>query len=212
MSSVAAPANERHPGATAAPAADIVIKVGGALERDPVAFGAAIADLGSLRHDARIVLVPGGGPFADAVRDADRTLGLGSDTAHWMAILAMDQYAHLLRARIPRAIVIENPGRIRATCRAGRLPVLAPYRWLRRADPVPHSWDATSDSIAAWIAITLGAAHLVVLKPAAGVLRDIVDAQFGSVLAAAQRAAPVVSVCTARTVASVVGSLSIPGV
>ncbi len=211
MSSVAAPANERHPGASAPPTADIVIKVGGALVRDPVAFGAAIADLGSLRHDARIVLVPGGGPFADAVRDADRTLGLGSDTAHWMAILAMDQYAHLLRARIPRAIVIENPGRIRATCRAGRLPVLAPYRWLRRADPVPHSWDATSDSIAAWIAVTLGAAHLVLLKPAAGALRDIVDAHFGSVLATAPRAAPVVSVCTARTVASVVGSLSIVG-
>jgi aspartokinase-like uncharacterized kinase len=188
-----------------------VIKVGGALLRDAVAFGEAIADLGTLRRVARIVIVPGGGPFADAVRDADRRLGLGSDTAHWMAVLAMDQYAHLLRARIPRAILIENPRRIPVTCRAGRLPVLAPYRWLRRADPVPHSWDATSDSIAAWIAVTLGAAYLVLLKPAAGALRDIVDAQFGSVLATAQRAAPVVSVCTARTVASVVGSLSIPG-
>ena len=56
---------------------------------------------------------------------------------------------------------------------AGRVPVLAPYQWLRHADPVPHSWDATSDSIAAWIAVTLRATHLVLIKPAAGAPRDM---------------------------------------
>jgi aspartokinase-like uncharacterized kinase len=189
--------------------ADIVIKAGGALMRDPEAFGIAAAGLGQLRRDAHVVLVPGGGLFADAVRDADRMLGLGSDAAHWMAVMAMDQYARLLGSRIPRGIVIRNPARLAAAHAAGRVPVLAPYRWLRRADPVSHSWDATSDSIAAWIAITLGAAHLVLLKPAAGELRDVTDAQFASVLASAKTTTPHVSICTARTLGTVTDSLGI---
>ena len=42
----------------------------------------------------------------------------------------------------------------------GRIPVLAPYQWLREADPLPHSWDVTSDSISAWVAGQIGAARL----------------------------------------------------
>jgi aspartokinase-like uncharacterized kinase len=187
-----------------------VIKVGGALMRDPEAFRCAVAALGQIRRDARVVLVPGGGLFADAVREADRTLGLGDDAAHWMAVMAMDQYAHVLGARIPRGVVVRNPGRIAAAHTAGRVPVLAPYRWLRRADPVSHSWDVTSDSIAAWVAITLGAAHLVLLKPAGGAVGDVTDAYFASALASATSTTPLVSICTARTLGAVADSLSIP--
>jgi aspartokinase-like uncharacterized kinase len=194
--------------AAGAPVVDVVIKAGGALMRDPETFRCAAAGLGQIRRDARVVLVPGGGAFADAVRDADRKLGLGNDAAHWMAVMAMDQYARVLGARIPGGVVIRNPGRIAAAHAAGLVPVLAPYRWLRRADPVPHSWDATSDSIAAWIAITLGAAHLVLVKPAVGALGDVTDALFASVLASA-KSAPVVSLCTARTLRALTDSLSI---
>ena len=69
--------------------------------------------------------MPGGGPFADAVREFDRAMGLSSDAAHWMAILAMDQYAHVLAERIPGATLIEEPGallqalRIERGCCAG---------------------------------------------------------------------------------------------
>ena len=45
------------------------------------------------------------------------------------------------------------------------MPVLQPSRWLREADPLPHSWDVTSDSIAAWIAGQLGARQLILVKP-----------------------------------------------
>ncbi len=104
-----------------------------------------------------IVVIPGGGPFADAVREVDRAIGLSPDAAHWMAILAMDQYAHLLAGRIEGATLVEEPGGIAATLGAGRVAVLAPSRWLRAADPLPHSWDATSDSVAAFVAGALDA-------------------------------------------------------
>ena len=44
--------------------------------------------------------------------------------------------------------------------------MLAPYRWMRAADVLPHSWDVTSDSVAAFVAGALDAARLVLVKPA----------------------------------------------
>src|SRR5207245_8239245 len=97
----------------------------------------------------RLVIVPGGGPFADAVRQMFNRFGIGEEAAHWMAILGMDQYAHALVARISGAALVEGETEIAATLAAGRIPLRAPCRWLRSADPRPHSWDVTSDSIAA---------------------------------------------------------------
>ena len=107
-----------------------------------------------------LVVVPGGGSFADEVRRADRRFVLGDSAAHWMAILAMDQYGHLLARLAPGAAL----ARSRRELAPGRLNVLAPSIWLRRADPLPHSWDVTSDSIAAWIARALGAPRLMLVK------------------------------------------------
>src|SRR5213078_163068 len=91
---------------------------------------------------------------------------IGEDAAHWMAVLGMDQYAHALAARLPEAALVDGDGGISAAIQAGRLPVLAPYHWLRAADPLPHSWEVTSDTIAAWLAGQLGARRVVLIKPA----------------------------------------------
>jgi len=194
-------------------AVDVVLKVGGALLRDPAAFDRAATTLARLPRATRIVLVPGGGIFADTVRELDRCLALGDDAAHWMAVLAMNQYAHVLGARIAHAAVVEDPAVIDAALAAGRVPILAPYAWLRRADPLPHAWDVTSDSIAAWIAIALHARHLVLLKPVAGPALQLSDAHLAHVLetAAAFRGGgtPTVAVCTADDVIRAVSSLAV---
>ncbi|MGH7155824.1 MAG: hypothetical protein ACREF3_17995, partial [Acetobacteraceae bacterium] len=46
----------------------------------------------------RIVLVPGGGPFADAARTAQTTMGFDDLAAHRMGLLAMTQYGVALAA------------------------------------------------------------------------------------------------------------------
>ena len=73
---------------------------------------------------------------------------------------------------------MEQPPEIYAALDAGLLPVLAPYRWLRAADPLPHSWSATSDSVAAWVAGAVGAKRVVLIKPVHGDPAKMVDPLF----------------------------------
>ena len=140
---------------------DCVVKVGGGLLANAAVFDAVLAAVAEAARSRRVVVVPGGGPFADAVRGVDARFGLPDSAAHWMAVLAMDQCAHLIAARMAGAAVIHRPCEIAAGC----IPVLAPYAWLRDVDPLPHSWDVTSDSIAAWVAGRLGARRLILVKP-----------------------------------------------
>ena len=155
-----------------------VVKVGGGLLSKAGAFDLVTEALTAFSPRRRLVIVPGGGPFADAVRTMFRRIKIGEDAAHWMAVLGMDQYAHALTARLPGAVLVEQQAEIAAARQAGRLPVLAPYRWVRAADPLPHTWDITSDSIAAWLAGMLGARRIVLIKPAGGDPRKLVDRLF----------------------------------
>jgi 5-(aminomethyl)-3-furanmethanol phosphate kinase len=156
-----------------------VVKVGGGMLSRPGAFDRVAAAIGEAARGRRLTIVPGGGPFADAVRHMFNRFQIGDEAAHWMAILGMDQYAHALTARISGAALAEGAGEVADALAAGRIPVLAPYRWLRAADPLPHSWEVTSDSIAAWFAGVLGARRLVLIKPAVRQpLRRLVDPHF----------------------------------
>ena len=159
-----------------------VIKVGGALCGVPGALDHACAAISAAARSYRLVVVPGGGPFADAVREFERRHGLSPAAAHWMAILGMDQYAHVLADRIAGAVVVDEPGAIAGVLQAGQVPVLAPARWMRAADVLPHRWKVTSDSIAAFVAGALDARQLVLVKPVDGPVDRLVDGYFHRVL------------------------------
>ena len=141
-----------------------VVKVGGGLASIPGALDAVTAALASAGTRQRLLVVPGGGPFADQVRRFAEAAPLSEDAAHWMALLSMDQYAHVLAERIP-APLLEEPGAIAAAVGRAGVAVLAPYRWMRAADVLPHSWHATSDSVAAFVAGALDAEGLILVKP-----------------------------------------------
>lgn len=145
-----------------------VVKVGGSLLRGD-GLPALLVALGDLAGTHALVAVPGGGPFADAVRLACAGHDPGESAAHWMAVLAMDQHAHLLAGLEPRARIVTSPEDVAATVARGRLAVLAPFAWLSAEDPLPHGWHVTSDSIAAWVAARLSGQRLVLLKAVEGV-------------------------------------------
>jgi 5-(aminomethyl)-3-furanmethanol phosphate kinase len=133
-----------------------VVKVGGGLGDD--ALPGLCAALGELGRRHRLLVVPGGARFADAVRDADRRFGLRAETSHRMAILGMEQFGWLLGDLIPGAELRSDL----ASAAAGRTTVLMPAAL--PLDELPASWDVTSDSIAARVADRAGAGRLVLVK------------------------------------------------
>jgi probable H4MPT-linked C1 transfer pathway protein len=151
-----------------------IVKVGGSLLAHPARLRDVLHQILKSRGS---LVVPGGGPFADTVRALDPDLGMIDRHTHWMAVLGMDQYAEVLVHHLPSAVRVETLAEARDALRSQKVPVLAPSRWLRHADPLPHSWDVTSDSIAAWTAGEAGASTLVLIK-APGATGQLTDAYF----------------------------------
>jgi (4-(4-[2-(gamma-L-glutamylamino)ethyl]phenoxymethyl)furan-2-yl)methanamine synthase len=167
---------------TAAQRVETVFKVGGSLLAYPELLASTLGAIVEASMHAPVAIVPGGGTFADAVRDTDHRLHLAEDTAHWMAVLAMDQYAHLLAGMRTELTLVASERDVELAIASGRIPVVAPYRWLRDADPLPHTWNVTSDSISAWVASTLGATQLVLVKPPGATGEAAVDPYFSRAL------------------------------
>ena len=146
-----------------------MIKVGGSLAVDPPVLRALCVEFSRVAVGCRVVVVPGGGEFADVVRDVDARFGLGSWVSHRMAVLGMDQFGLLLSDLIPGCRVACSLGVVGGLAGSGRLVVLLPSKLVFRARSLVASWDVTSDSIAAYVAGRLGAGKLVLVTDVDGV-------------------------------------------
>ena len=145
----------------------IVLKIGGSLGRSN-RLADLMPRLSELAPMHGILVVPGGGVFADAIRNYDQQFGLDKHASHWMAILAMDQYGHLISSLMRNGEPVQGLADARKVLAQGRVPVLLPYHLLYQSDAIPNSWDVTSDSIAAWVADLTGAQQLILLKSVDG--------------------------------------------
>lgn len=150
---------------------EAVIKVGGSLSTDPPVLKALCQFLGVLAEKHRLLIVPGGGGFADTVRHYDGLYGLPAAAAHKMAILAMDQYGLMLSSLTPNSFTTHS---LREACRAkgGSLPILLPSRLIFQRDPLESSWHVTSDSIAAYIAAEAHVQRLILTKDVDGIFTE----------------------------------------
>jgi 5-(aminomethyl)-3-furanmethanol phosphate kinase len=148
---------------------EAVIKVGGSLSETPQTLEALSSELSRLAKKHRFVVVPGGGKFADAVRDVDARSQLPAAVSHRMAILAMDQYGLLLSTLIPSSVSCDSVKAAREVTRAGRVEILLPSKMMHKSDPFEPSWDVTSDSIAAYIASKLKASVAIFVTDVDGI-------------------------------------------
>ena len=140
-----------------------VVKIGGSLERSPSlpAWLDLLADEGA----GRLVVVPGGGSFAEAVRSNDRHWALPPLVSHRMAIVAMEQFAWMLCGLNAGLVPASSATEMDDARARGRTPVwLAAGMSLEAGAEIEASWRVSSDSLAAWLAGKLGAGALVLVK------------------------------------------------
>ncbi|MBI1869291.1 MAG: aspartate kinase [Methylocystis sp.] len=139
----------------------LVAKIGGSLWSSAALLG-WLAALARFPHP--VTIVPGGGPFADAVRKAQAAMRFSDATAHRMALLAMEQYALALADLDQRLSCVATPIEAAVIHAEGRIALWRPSAMASGSADIPASWDVTSDSLAAWYAGLAGARNLLLVK------------------------------------------------
>lgn len=139
-----------------------VVKIGGSLGRDPLLkeWLETLVELGS----GRVVIVPGGGGFADEVREQQDLWRFDDLAAHNMAVLAMAQMALMMQGICPALALATSDTDLRRAVQQARVPVWLPFEVLREQRDTLTTWGVTSDSLAAWLANRLNAEGLVLVK------------------------------------------------
>jgi len=148
---------------------DFLIKIGGSLIKYPSDLKKLCKLLPSFFRKRKFCILPGGGLFADCVRKVYKVFRLSDDITHWMAIMGMDQYGMMLGELIEGSVVIDDINNVKKVILENRIPIILPYKHLRAKDPLPHSWDVTSDSIAIYIAGEIGINNIILLKDVDGI-------------------------------------------
>ena len=142
-----------------------IVKLGGSLQRDALLPGwlELLVELGA----GRVVVVPGGGRFADQAREAQAWWQLDDVPAHNMAVLGMAQTALMMQGLCAALQTASGDAALRAVLQRGRTALWLPLELLReRRDELTH-WGVTSDSLALWLAERLGAERLLLVKSCA---------------------------------------------
>lgn len=145
-----------------------IVKVGGSLlEREDLAE--ALQSWLRSQMPANTILLAGGGELCEVIRTWDARLKLGDEHSHWLCVDLLDATSHVLSKLLPEAAWSDDIEVLRQFCHP--IVIFAPAAWLREREkqstagpPLPHSWDVTSDSIAACLYLDLAADELVLLK------------------------------------------------
>ncbi len=112
----------------------------------------------------KVVLVPGGGPWADEVREAQEREGFDDSVAHRKALRAMEHYGKVLAGLRPNLVPAAGIAEIHEALGNGQIAVWMPHEMVVADPSIPESWDVTSDSLAAWLAKQLNVSTLLLVK------------------------------------------------
>jgi len=139
----------------------VVVKLGGSL----------LGEQGLLRRfhfwlaaQPRSVVIAGGGAWVKTLRQSGT---LEDDAAHWASVARMRENAARLAANYPRGLLVAAWEQVEVSWLRGQQPFLDVEPILRDDDVtpnhLPHTWDVSSDSIAARVAV-LHDADLILIK------------------------------------------------
>jgi aspartokinase-like uncharacterized kinase len=142
-----------------------IVKLGGSLSREsPLPrWLEMLAEVGG----GRVIVVPGGGGFADQAREAQAWWQLDDLVGHNMAVLGMAQTAFMMQALCPALQLAADESQLLEVLRRGHAALWLPLDLLRtQPDELTH-WGVSSDSLALWLASRLNAERLLLVKACA---------------------------------------------
>jgi len=148
-----------------------IFKIGGKILDNSKHLINTIAQLTQLYEDTiiqKVILIPGGGILANFVRNLYLEFKIDDELAHWIAIYSMNFNGLELQRKFPHLEIVEDFEYLKNEKRI--FSIFLPYQYLRLIDPLPHSWDVTSDSITLYCAYKLGVNECFLIKDVDGIL------------------------------------------
>ncbi len=147
-----------------------VLKIGGSLATQPSKLRSLCDVLSKLSQNFHLLVVPGGGEFADVIREIDARFSLSCWASHRMSILGQDQYGLMLKDLITDSVVTDKlpDGELPL----GEVHIFLPSRLFFEEDPLENSWDVTSDSISAYIAARIKADKVLFVTDVDGIFTE----------------------------------------
>ena len=127
-----------------------VVKVGGSLF-DWSELGQRLGQWLDSHASKKILLVPGGGPTVDLIRNFDRWHGLGEEAAHWLALRTLTVNAHFLATILTtsyssKPVVIADLQETHAVWAQHGIPILDPFPFAQIDEHQPgREPDARAD-------------------------------------------------------------------
>jgi len=143
----------------------IIIKLGGSLAQSS-ALIKCLNKIEQFYQGRSVIIVPGGGAFADQVRLAQQQWQFDDVTAHHMAILAMQQMALLFKGLMPHWAIVNSLSELQQGILLNKTFIWSPNSEELDQSGIPATWDITSDSLAAWLAKQVCATELILVKSA----------------------------------------------
>jgi aspartokinase-like uncharacterized kinase len=136
----------------------IVVKIGGSLFDLPQ-LGEGLRNWLMPFTGETVVIVPGGGDLAEAVRKLDRLHSLGEEIAHQLAMMTLPLTAKFIQLLVPHSLIVPAPNE-----RQVGVQILDSQAFFEQDYTLPHSWKVSSDSLAALVAVRVRATQLILLK------------------------------------------------
>lgn len=114
-----------------------------------------------LYNNSEVVLVVGGGIFADAVRVSQRFLKFDDKFANYLAIKATENYAESINSIFPEIKLTKNLNELK---KRNGLKIWLPEKILKNERTFIKNWNSTSDSIACWLGKKISAKGVIFVK------------------------------------------------
>lgn len=144
-----------------------IVKIGGSLMYDCEDLINTLKNYCS-KSNKKIVIIPGGGRFADIVRELYKLKNLDDIIAHKLSTLSTDIYGEYISyiGDIPKSDNLHDTKNI---LKYNNIVVLLPSKIILGTDELPNNWNITSDSFAGYIGKLLKVDKLIIATDVDGI-------------------------------------------
>ena len=106
----------------------------------------------------KFIIVPGGGIFADSVREASKLNFLSEDQSHFLALKSTEIFGYMIKSLENRIHITEKINSFKEK------NLWLPSKILKNERNFKKNWESTSDSVATWLYSNISSKGLIFIK------------------------------------------------